>query len=71
MGPLILRIDFTVLRRRVQAAFGLSVRAVAPVEGEVVPEGLPRLRTYRLWHDWQRAVARRSEQARAGRKVDS
>ena len=69
MGPLIFRVDFRLLRWRVQAAVGLSVCAVMPVEGEVVPERLPRLRTHRLWHDWQRAAARRRARTEASERL--
>jgi hypothetical protein len=61
MGPLIFARAFTLVGRRVQVAVGMSIGAEGPVEGEVVLEDLPQLRTYRLWHDWQRAVAHRRD----------
>lgn len=70
MGPLIFARAFTLLGRRVQVAVGMRLQAVGPLEGEVVSEDLPQLRTYRLWHDWQRAVARRREDERARQELN-
>jgi hypothetical protein len=70
VGPLIFARAFTLLGRRVQVAVGITVRATTPVEGEVVLEDVPQLRTYRLWHDWQRAVARRREGAQASQELN-
>jgi hypothetical protein len=58
VGPLILRVDFTVFRWRVQAAVGVAVDKAVPVEGEVIPDGAPRLPGGRLWEAWQRARRR-------------
>lgn len=59
MGRLIVLREFTLLRLRVQLAFGLSVRRVEPLEGEIIPD-VPQLRSHRLWEDWQRGLRRRA-----------
>lgn len=59
MAPLVVLREFTLLRRRVQLAFGLSIRRVEPLEGEIIPD-LPQLRSHRLWEDWQRNLRRRA-----------
>lgn len=63
MEPLILRVDFSVFRRRVQAAVGVAVDEAVPVEGEVISDGAPELPGGRLWEAWQRARRRAHWQA--------
>jgi len=70
MAPLIFKRAFTLLRWRVQVAVGVSIQPVGLVEGEVLLEDLPQLRTYRLWHAWQRVVERRRERMQAGQELN-
>ena len=66
MAPLIVLREFTLFRRRVQLAFGFSVRRVESLEGEIIPD-LPQLRSHRLWEDWQRALRRRATRGAHGK----
>ncbi len=68
MGPLIFMKDFTLLRRRVQLALGISILRVEPVEGEVIPDGLPQLRSHELWEIWQKVREHRQAQWAARQK---
>jgi hypothetical protein len=71
MAPLIFRMAFTLLHWRVQVAVGMSIQPAGPVEGEVVLEDVPQLRTYRLWHAWQLVVERCRASSATAQEVGS
>jgi len=63
MKTVFLRRELRVMRWRLGFALGVAfddMGRTEAVEGVVVPEGLPRLGSHRLWETWQRAKQRRA-----------